>query len=63
VYYLFNCILPIILAFMSCPAHIEIIGEEKNVEIAKEKDSAPVKVSRKRAAQLRAVKSGGGVTA
>lgn len=47
---------------MACPAHIELIAEEKAVEIAKEKVEAPVRVSKKRAAQLRAaaVKVGGG---
>ena len=39
--------------YMACPAHIELIGEEKGVEIAKEKEAAP-KLSKKQAAQLRA---------
>ncbi len=48
---------------MSCPAHIEIIAEEKGVEIAKEADDSKQKLTKKRAAQLRsrgAVKTGGG---
>lgn len=49
-------------AYLSCPAHIEIVAEEKNQEIAKEVDEVK-KVTKKVAAQLRAktVKSGGGV--
>ncbi len=39
--------------YMACPAHIELIGEEKSDEIAKEKVESS-KVSKKRAAQLRA---------
>jgi len=49
-------------AYMSCPAHIELIAEEKNEEIVKEKD-ATVKLSKKQAAQVRGrklVKVGGG---
>jgi large subunit ribosomal protein L17e len=42
--------------YMSCPAHIELIAEEANTEIAKEADTGAEKVSRKRAAQLRAKK-------
>lgn len=39
--------------YMACPAHIELIGEEKAVEIPKEKETTQ-KLSKKRAAQLRA---------
>mmetsp|Transcript_23519 Transcript_23519/g.34509 ORF Transcript_23519/g.34509 Transcript_23519/m.34509 type:complete len:188 (+) Transcript_23519:48-611(+) len=42
--------------YMSCPAHIELIAEEKGTEIAKEKEEVTVKLSKKRAAQLRAAK-------
>ena len=45
--------------YMSCPAHIELIAEESGVEVAKEEEPATARVSRKRAAQLRAVKIGG----
>ena len=45
--------------YMSCPAHIELIAEESGVEVAKEEEPAAARVSRKRAAQLRAVKIGG----
>jgi hypothetical protein len=49
--------------YLSCPAHIEIIAEERNQEIAKESEAGAKKVTKKVAAQLRAktVKSGGGV--
>ena len=40
--------------YMACPAHIELIGEEKSTEIAKEKEDTTGKLSKKRAAQLRA---------
>lgn len=50
---------------MSCPAHIELIGEEKNEEIVKEKEASTfIKESKKQAAQSRArkaVKVGGGL--
>jgi hypothetical protein len=48
---------------MSCPAHIELIAEERNDEIVKEKDVEVVKKSKKQAAQFRAktIKAGGGV--
>lgn len=39
--------------YMACPAHIELIAEEKPVEIAKEKEPTQ-KLTKKRAAQLRA---------
>lgn len=48
---------------MSCPAHIELMAEEANLEIAKEKEpSSEKKVSKKRAAQLKAktIQVGGG---
>ena len=50
-------------AYMSCPAHIELMAEEQSLEIAKEKVVSDAKVSRKRAAQLRSksVKVGGGI--
>lgn len=47
-------------AYMSSPAHIEIMAEEKNQEIVKEKEKEPLKLSKKRAAQLNKVKVGGG---
>jgi large subunit ribosomal protein L17e len=49
-------------AYMSCPAHIELMAEEAQVEVAKEKGSAPIKMSKKRAAQLKSktVQVGGG---
>jgi len=49
------------VAYMSCPAHIEIIAEQVSQEVQKEKEVVPVKVSKKRQAQLRAIKAGGGV--
>ena len=49
-----------ILAYMSCPAHIEIIAEQVSQEVQKEKEVAPLKVSKRRQAQLRAIKAGGG---
>ncbi|KAG6609976.1 ribosomal protein L22 [Phytophthora cinnamomi] len=49
--------------YMSNPAHIELILTEKRANVAKAAEEAkPVKVSRKRQAQLR-LKSGGGVPA
>ncbi|KAG6974895.1 hypothetical protein JG687_00000132 [Phytophthora cactorum] len=49
--------------YMSNPAHIELILTEKRANVAKAVEEAkPVKVSRKRQAQLR-LKSGGGVPA
>ena len=52
-----------VLAYMSCPAHIELIAEERNDEIVKEKDEKLVKQSKKQVAQARAktIKTGGGV--
>ena len=47
---------------MSSPAHIEIIVEEKSEEIVKEKESTPLKLSKKQIAQGRGtVKVGGGI--
>ncbi len=43
-------------AYMSCPAHIELIVEEKNEEIAKEKEEATLKLSKKQTAQARSRK-------
>lgn len=59
----FSLCLLLSTAYLSCPAHIEIMAEEKNQEIAKETEESTQKVSKKVAAQLRAktVKSGGGV--
>ena len=51
-------------AYNSSPAHVEIIAEEKNEEIAKEKDETATRLSRKQLAQKRAKKTittGGGV--
>lgn len=50
-------------AYMSSPAHVEIIAEEKNEEIAKEAEKEEVKLSKKQVAQSRgkAVKVGGGI--
>ena len=48
-------------AYMSSPAHIELMAEEKDQEIVKEKESVPKVLSKKRMAQLRTVKVGGGV--
>ncbi len=49
---------------MSSPAHVEIIVEEKNEEIAKEAEKEEVKLSKKQVAQSRgrgAIKVGGGI--
>ena len=46
---------------MSSPAHINIVAEEKSDEVAKEKEVVPSKLSKKRMAQLGAIKAGGGV--
>ena len=50
-------------AYMSCPAHIQIIGEEKNEEIVKEKEEVKMKKTKKQLAQSRGkvIKAGGGV--
>lgn len=50
-------------AYMSSPAHIELIAEEANEEIVKEQEAAPVKMTKKQLAQSRSrtIKSGGGV--
>lgn len=45
---------------MSCPAHIELIAEEKANEIAKEEDSTERKLTKKQQARVRTVKIGGG---
>jgi large subunit ribosomal protein L17e len=51
-------------AYMSCPAHIELIVEEKNEEIKKEADDLSLKQSKKQVAQAaaraRKVPVGGG---
>lgn len=44
---------------MSSPAHIEVVVEEKNEEIAKEKEDT-YKPSKKQIARSRAIKVGGG---
>jgi len=50
-------------AYMSQPAHIEIVLTEQEEPVAKaEEEQRPLKLSRKRKAQLR-VKAGGGVEA
>jgi hypothetical protein len=38
---------------MSSPAHIELIAEEQNEEVAKEKENKPVRLNRKQLAQGR----------
>ncbi len=43
---------------MSCPAHVEIIAEEKATEVPKEKSAAAPKLNKKQQARLR-VKVGG----
>ena len=50
-------------AYQSSPAHIEIIVEEKNEEIVKEKEVVQVKLSKKQLAQTRnkSIKVGGGI--
>lgn len=48
-------------AYMSCPAHIEIMAEEKPAEVVKEKEAVTLKINKKRSAQLRTVKAGGGI--
>ena len=50
-------------AYMSCPAHIQLIGEEKSEEIVKEKEELKVKKTKKQLAQSRGkvIKAGGGV--
>lgn len=52
-----------LLAYMSSPAHIELCAEERPAEISKAKEASKGKVSRKRLAQSKAVKVGGGVDA
>jgi len=47
-------------AYMSSPAHIAIICEEKSDEVAKEKEEKSQNLSKKRMAQLRSIKAGGG---
>eukprot|EP00386_Alphamonas_edax_P000812 GDKI01002510.1.p1 GENE.GDKI01002510.1~~GDKI01002510.1.p1 ORF type:complete len:190 (-),score=63.22 GDKI01002510.1:126-695(-) len=50
-------------AYQSSPAHIEIIVEEKNEEIVKEKEVVQAKLSKKQLAQTRGktIKVGGGI--
>jgi large subunit ribosomal protein L17e len=50
-------------AYQSSPAHIEIIVEEKNDEIVKEKEIVEVKLSKKQLAQRKGklVQVGGGI--
>jgi large subunit ribosomal protein L17e len=50
-------------AYMSSPAHVQIVAEEKNEEIVKEAEAEPKKLSKKQVAQGRGkvVKTGGGV--
>ena len=53
----------LIAAYMSSPAHIEVIVEEKNEEIAKEKEPAAYKPTKKQLARGKgkSVKVGGGI--
>jgi len=51
---------------MSSPAHVEIIAEEKNEEIAKEAEKEDAKLTKKQIAQSKSrgkstVKVGGGI--
>jgi large subunit ribosomal protein L17e len=50
-------------AYQSSPAHIEIIVEEKNDEIVKEKEIVEMKLSKKQLAQRKGklVQVGGGI--
>lgn len=50
-------------AYQSSPAHIEIIAEEVNEEIVKEKEVVEVKLSKKQLAQrkTKTIKVGGGI--
>lgn len=50
-------------AYMSSPAHVEIIAEEKNEEVAKEAEKVEVKLSKKQVAQGRGktIVAGGGI--
>ena len=50
-------------AYMSSPAHVELIAEEANEEIVKEQEAAPAKLSKKQLAQSRSrtIKTGGGI--
>ncbi len=52
---IYLCISIFLTAYMSSPAHIEIVAEEKNEEVAKEEDNATaaVKFSRKQLARGR----------
>lgn len=47
---------------MASPAHVELIAEEKNEEVAKEVVPSPLRLSKKQLAQARSkrVKVGGG---
>jgi hypothetical protein len=53
----------LLAAYQSSPAHIEIIVEEKNEEIVKEKEEVVLKLSKKQLAQSKSktIKVGGGV--
>lgn len=48
-------------AYMSSPAHVELIAEEKAEEIAKEKEVKTLKLTRKQFAQRGRVAVGGGI--
>lgn len=48
-------------AYMSSPAHIEIVVEEKQEDVVKEKEVATVKLTRKQVAKGGKVKVGGGI--
>lgn len=47
-------------AYMSSPAHVEIIAEEKNESIVKEKEEKTLKLSKKQLARSKKVAVGGG---
>jgi large subunit ribosomal protein L17e len=46
-------------AYMSSPAHVELIAEEKAEEVAKEKEVKTLKLSRKQMARGRVAVGGG----
>eukprot|EP01031_Cornospumella_fuschlensis_P028101 gene28101-33933_t len=48
-------------AYMSSPAHIEIVVEEKQDDVVKEKEAPAVKLTRKQVAKGGKVKVGGGI--
>jgi hypothetical protein len=64
-YILNNLFLYMMIAYLSCPAHINLIAEEASDEVTKEDDKAPatLKLSKKQIAQGRGkgIAVGGGV--